>query len=200
MDREAWRAAIHGVAKIWTLLSNWTELKWTEEEILPKESHKKQHRNTVYEKLMFVIRSQWQCGMIYRNLWRVGKANPGTSLAAQWLTLNFHCRGVGSVSGQGLEISHVAVVHPKKKKKANPFVLNLGDILFLTIPLLWTQCLQTSYCNTCALKSELPTSPWQTLSHCLCDMPHWLHPREQITLCSKRIWVWKVLSVLITEN
>ena len=28
MDREAWRAAIHGVAKSWTWLSNWTELKW----------------------------------------------------------------------------------------------------------------------------------------------------------------------------
>ena len=26
MDREAWRAAIHRVAKSWTLLSNWTEL------------------------------------------------------------------------------------------------------------------------------------------------------------------------------
>ena len=30
MDREAWRAAIHGVTKSWTLLSNWTELNWTE--------------------------------------------------------------------------------------------------------------------------------------------------------------------------
>ena len=27
MDREAWRAATHGVAKSWTRLSNWTELK-----------------------------------------------------------------------------------------------------------------------------------------------------------------------------
>ena len=27
MDREAWRAAIHGIAKSWTLLSDWTELK-----------------------------------------------------------------------------------------------------------------------------------------------------------------------------
>ena len=27
-DREAWRAAIHGVAKSWTWLSNWTELKY----------------------------------------------------------------------------------------------------------------------------------------------------------------------------
>ena len=26
MDREAWRAAVHGVAKSWTQLSNWTEI------------------------------------------------------------------------------------------------------------------------------------------------------------------------------
>ena len=26
MDREAWRAAIHGVAKSWIRLSDWTEL------------------------------------------------------------------------------------------------------------------------------------------------------------------------------
>ena len=30
MDREAWRAAIHGVAKSWTQLSNWNELNWTD--------------------------------------------------------------------------------------------------------------------------------------------------------------------------
>ena len=30
MDREAWRAAIHGVAKSWTQLSDWTERNWTE--------------------------------------------------------------------------------------------------------------------------------------------------------------------------
>ena len=30
MDREAWRAVIHGVAKSQTQLSNWTELRWTE--------------------------------------------------------------------------------------------------------------------------------------------------------------------------
>ena len=30
MNREAWRAAIHGVAKRQTRLSDWTELNWTE--------------------------------------------------------------------------------------------------------------------------------------------------------------------------
>jgi len=30
MDREAWRVAIHGVAKSHTWLSDWTELNWTE--------------------------------------------------------------------------------------------------------------------------------------------------------------------------
>ena len=31
MDREAWRAAIHGVAKSQTKLSDRTELSWTEQ-------------------------------------------------------------------------------------------------------------------------------------------------------------------------
>ena len=30
MDKEAWRAAIHGVTKSRTWLSDWTELNWTE--------------------------------------------------------------------------------------------------------------------------------------------------------------------------
>ena len=30
MDRESWRAAVHGVSKGWTWLSEWTELNWTE--------------------------------------------------------------------------------------------------------------------------------------------------------------------------
>ena len=30
MDRKAWRAAFHGVAKSQRRLSNWTELNWTD--------------------------------------------------------------------------------------------------------------------------------------------------------------------------
>ena len=30
MDREAWHAVIHGVARSWTWLSDWTELNWTD--------------------------------------------------------------------------------------------------------------------------------------------------------------------------
>ena len=36
MDREAWRAAIHGVAKSRTRLSDWTELNWTDTIIMQK--------------------------------------------------------------------------------------------------------------------------------------------------------------------
>ena len=42
MDREAWRAAVHGVAKSWTWLSVWTELNWKTHFaflLLPGESH-----------------------------------------------------------------------------------------------------------------------------------------------------------------
>ena len=34
MDREAWQAAVHGVAKNWTWLSNWTELNLAVQKIL----------------------------------------------------------------------------------------------------------------------------------------------------------------------
>ena len=33
MDREAWRAAIHGVTKSWTWQSDWTELNWSTENL-----------------------------------------------------------------------------------------------------------------------------------------------------------------------
>ena len=42
MDREAWHAAVHGVAKNRTRLSDWTELNWTEEALLIAQQVKMQ--------------------------------------------------------------------------------------------------------------------------------------------------------------
>ena len=45
IDREAWRAAVHGVAKSWTRLSNWTELKklnkWVPYKVTANQKKKK---------------------------------------------------------------------------------------------------------------------------------------------------------------
>ena len=49
MDREAWRAVIHGVAKGRTRLSDWTELNWNQ-----KLSETTEHRATVLIKKMFL--------------------------------------------------------------------------------------------------------------------------------------------------
>ena len=40
MDREAWRAAVHGVAKSQTRLSNWTELNRTTQMVKSQEELK----------------------------------------------------------------------------------------------------------------------------------------------------------------
>ena len=39
MDRESWRAVIHGVAKSRTRLSDWTELNWTEDNVKHSNIH-----------------------------------------------------------------------------------------------------------------------------------------------------------------
>ena len=52
MDREAWRAAIHGVAKNQTWLSDWTELNWTEAEDIKKrwqEYTEELYKNDLHE-------------------------------------------------------------------------------------------------------------------------------------------------------
>ena len=40
MDREAWRAVVHGVTKSWTRLSDWTELNWTDTPVKKMEAVK----------------------------------------------------------------------------------------------------------------------------------------------------------------
>ena len=54
MDREAWRAAIHGVAKSQTRLSEWTELNWMLKWMLNKPS--KWYRNGFISLIFFLTK------------------------------------------------------------------------------------------------------------------------------------------------
>ena len=66
MDREAWHAAVHGVAKSWTWLSNWTELK--DLGIRQIISRAKQSRNIVLEELLFLsllLLAAWHVGFLF---------------------------------------------------------------------------------------------------------------------------------------
>ena len=49
MDRESWRAAVHGVTKSWTRLSKWTELKYIPTYIHTVEyyNHEKEWNNPI---------------------------------------------------------------------------------------------------------------------------------------------------------
>ena len=76
MDREAWRAAIHGIAKSRTRLSDWTELNWntvhielwTEvhdivqeaaNKIIPKEK-KSTNTKWLYEEALQIAKERWE--------------------------------------------------------------------------------------------------------------------------------------------
>ena len=95
MDREAWRAAIHGVAKNRTLLSDWTELNWTDGATASSV-------NSIQSTKI----KQWRSGYLAE------KQSPfsegrwlGTSLVVQWLRLSTpNARGVGSILVQETKI------------------------------------------------------------------------------------------------
>ena len=70
MNREAWRAAIHGVAKSRTQLSDWTELNWgqsvdTYESVSPMDMHvsvtyvRLEMRQTNNQILSFCVIQKW---------------------------------------------------------------------------------------------------------------------------------------------
>ena len=90
MDREAWHAAIHGVAKSRTRLSNWTELNWTEYSLRTSQVVR-------WWRICLPV-CQWRrCSFnpsVGKNLWR-GNGNP---LQYSWFLLGeFH--GQRSLAG-----------------------------------------------------------------------------------------------------
>ena len=80
MDREAWRAAIHGVAKSRTQLSNWNELNWTAW-LLEREGKQKWSPSLLSNNLQSsrrenictqdISRDQFSCGIILFGLPRM---------------------------------------------------------------------------------------------------------------------------------
>ena len=56
MDREAWRVAVHGVAKSRTWLSDWTELNWTTTSLLERPHFR---WSTVY-----MLERMWNCNTL----------------------------------------------------------------------------------------------------------------------------------------
>ena len=57
MDREAWRAVVHGVAKSRTWLSNWTELKFMETLTISFLSYKVEKKDELWNVVMKIGRS-----------------------------------------------------------------------------------------------------------------------------------------------
>ena len=70
MDREAWRAAIHGVAKSRTRLSDWTELNWTDVVLLLKKYNFNFGYNLTHIK---PIQGNWNAQNILFTTWRAPK-------------------------------------------------------------------------------------------------------------------------------
>ena len=75
MDREDWHAAIHGVTKSWTRLSDWTELNWTDVDTVLSGW------NTGYGQLVHSAYSHHLlCALLHR---RAGKLK--TAFFANWI-------------------------------------------------------------------------------------------------------------------
>ena len=61
MDREAWRAAIHGVAKSRTQLSDWSDLIWSDCSVEPLSA-----QGLRKEKMLVLGRTIWKKGKYQR--------------------------------------------------------------------------------------------------------------------------------------
>ena len=95
MDREAWRAAIHGVAKSRTRLSDWTELNWTEWLLHAIWSQHRSQHNTVKIKNNYNLKKKFKVH------------GSRTSLVAQRLRLHLStAEGIGLIPGPGTKIPH----------------------------------------------------------------------------------------------
>ena len=66
MDKEAWRAVVHGVTKSRTQLSDWTELNWTEPQYFAESKwiSKSKSRFRSYTRIITVVHTRSLCSMM----------------------------------------------------------------------------------------------------------------------------------------
>ena len=87
MDREAWRATVHGVTKSQTRLSLWTELNLG---ICPKEmktyTHTKENYRRMFMSALFIINNNWKQVQMPFSRWMINKLHPhnGTLGSQHW--------------------------------------------------------------------------------------------------------------------
>ena len=85
MNREAWHAVVHGVAKSRTWLSNWNELNWTEFFYFPF-SH-----SLTWLKEKLRMRDTWDnrvSGLFYCTLHTQQSENKNIKVTTRWLMIN----------------------------------------------------------------------------------------------------------------
>ena len=89
MNREAWRAVVHGVAKSWTWLSDWTELRQSMEEMYLKDQKRNFEKLRDREKNLKIRNYFIDCTL-------------GWSLDAfNMLTMHLPCRRYVCIVGEG---------------------------------------------------------------------------------------------------
>ena len=85
MDRDTWRAAVHGVTKSQTRLSNWTELKWTEWVYSKRpwcwERLKAEEKGTTEEMVGW---HHWHNGHEFEQALGVGDGQGGLACCSPW--------------------------------------------------------------------------------------------------------------------
>ena len=146
MDRKAWRAAVRGVIKSWTWLSDWTELRTCEMKISPATLiNKKWHRHQQF----LASKCEWGLPKLQSS---------GYSQAPWWLLRSWGNARSKMNKGTGLAPDILGVCERKKfNEPRNVHLPHTKNAKFLSlIPDLW--CLATcSFC--CKLLNSVTFPP-----------------------------------------
>ena len=110
MDREAWHAAIHGVAKCQTWLSDWTELNWTVDEIKFKSQGPVLVTLQVWH-VATVCMCMHSCGQLFATPWTTASQSPLSEWDFPGKNTEVGChallQGIFQTHGSNLHLLHL---------------------------------------------------------------------------------------------